>query len=113
MNYISLKEISEKDVGKEFYVIVQVRSIRQTSGPTVFELKDNSGVMRATAFSRAGERAFPKIIPGENIQALVNVKKRLNDIELEIVKYDKINQSVLTPVNLEKKPFLIHSENLE
>ncbi|MEM2139091.1 MAG: hypothetical protein QXM96_02975 [Candidatus Woesearchaeota archaeon] len=113
MNYIKIKDISKEHIGKEYFLIAQVKSIRQTSGPTIFDLKDNTGIIKATAFLRAGERAFPNLIIGNNIQAKIIVKERLNNIELEILSYEKINQEVLEKVNLEKKPFLIQSEKLE
>lgn len=99
-----ISEISKADIGKKFLISAQITSIRQSSGPTIFNLKDNSGLIKATGFIRAGERAFPNIVLGDNIQAEVIAKNRNDTIELEIRKYSKIQ-----PIN----KFLIKSENLE
>jgi archaea-specific RecJ-like exonuclease len=113
MENINIGDITEKKAGSEYYVIAKVKGIRQTSGPTVFELKDNTGHIKATAFIRAGERALPNLMIGDNIQAKVQVKKRMNDIELEILSFEKINQEIIKEINLQDKPFLIKSDNLE
>ncbi|MEM3373919.1 MAG: hypothetical protein QXE31_01735 [Candidatus Woesearchaeota archaeon] len=113
MDYIKIKEITKDKIGKEYFLIAQVKSIRQTSGPTIFDLKDNTGVIKATGFLKAGERAFPNLVIGNNIQAKILVKERLGNIEVELLNYEKINQNVIEKINLEKKPFLIKSEKLE
>ncbi|MBN2368167.1 hypothetical protein JXC34_04035 [Candidatus Woesearchaeota archaeon] len=113
MEVKSISEFADKDIGKEFFVIAQVMSIRQTSGPTLFDLKDNSGRIKATGFSRAGERAFPNLILGDNIQAKVMVKERTGKMELEILSFNKITEPVIKKPDLNSKQFMISSENLE
>lgn len=112
MNYKNIAEISNNDIGKEIYVLAQVKKIRETSGPTIFELRDNTGIINATAFKR-GERAFPNIVLGGNIQAKVRVKSRNDKLELEILRYDKINEQIVKTVDLKERSFLIKSDNLE
>lgn len=113
MNYIKIKDITRDNVGKEYFLIAQVKSIRQTSGPTVFDLKDNTGMIKATGFIKPGERAFPNLIIGDNIQAKIVVKERVNNIEVEILSYEKINENIIERPLLEKKSFLIKSDKLE
>lgn len=113
MEYRKIEEITNEDVGAEYFLLAQVRGIRQTTGPTVFDLKDNTGSIKATGFSRAGERAFPEINIGMNIQAKVQVKERNHNIELEIVNFEKINQEIIEKPNYDKRKFLINSERLE
>jgi RecJ-like exonuclease len=113
MDNITVKDVSEDKIGKEFYLLAQIRAIRQTSGPTVFELKDNTGTIKSTAFTRAGERAFPTLVAGNNIQAKVAVKKRGADLELEILGYEKINQEIIDNSAFEKRQFLVKSERMD
>ena len=60
MEHIDIKSISNRNVGKEYYIIALIKNIRQTTGPTVFELRDNTGMVKATAFSKAeSEKNLP------------------------------------------------------
>ncbi len=113
MDNITIKEISDGHVGKEFYIVAKIRAIRQTTGPTIFELKDNTDSIKSTAFTKAGERAFPELIIGNNLQARVAVKKRGMDLELELLSYEKINQEVVDNSAFMKRQFLAKSERMD
>ncbi len=119
-----IKNISEKDVGKSFRLMVKIESIYQTSGPTVFSLNDGTGRIRATAFNN-GKRAYPNFNVGDFIYVFGNVKKRNNVIELEIIKGGLLNDGQTSEVkeridkHVSKKimpvvdSFLVESDVLE
>lgn len=66
-----IREISEQDVGRISTFEVQVFDIQQTTGPTLFFFVDGTGKVTAKAFVGPGQRAFPKLNPGDVIHARV------------------------------------------
>lgn len=60
----------------------EITGVRQTSGPTVFELSDESGSVECAAFEEAGVRAYPSV-EVEDVVALEGEVERHNG-ELQI-----------------------------
>jgi predicted RNA-binding protein with RPS1 domain len=54
-------ESLEDRVGDTVRLEGTIASVRQTSGPTVFELEDETGIVDCAAFVEAGVRAYPDI----------------------------------------------------
>ncbi|NTV24447.1 MAG: hypothetical protein HGA85_08865, partial [Nanoarchaeota archaeon] len=92
-------------LGKRVTVTAHVKSVRQTSGPTVFHLSDDTGEIRAIGFSAAGERAFKEVMPGMKVQAECIVKERQGAVELELVSCIALKE--------EWQGFSIESESLQ
>jgi RecJ-like exonuclease len=61
----------------------EVVNIRQTSGPTVFTLKDETGTVDCAAFVEAGVRAYPDVIEGDIVRLGGEVQKRRGEIQVE------------------------------
>ncbi len=61
----------------------EVVSIRQTGGPTVFEIRDESGVVDAAAFVEAGVRAYPDVEVGDVVRIDGEVESRRGEIQVE------------------------------
>ena len=61
----------------------EVVSTRQTGGPTIFELRDESGVVDAAAFVEPGVRAYPEVEVGDAIRLDGEVERRRGDIQVE------------------------------
>lgn len=61
----------------------EVIGVRQTSGPTLFELRDESGTIECAAFEAAGVRAFPEIDVGDYVRLDGEVEYRHDDIQVE------------------------------
>ncbi|MDL0121664.1 MULTISPECIES: OB-fold nucleic acid binding domain-containing protein [Halobacterium] len=61
----------------------EITAARQTSGPTVFELTDETGAVDAAAFVEAGVRAYPEIEPGAVVQLTGTVERRRGDLQVE------------------------------
>ena len=53
--------IEELGVGDDVHVEGRIAQIKQTGGPTVFRIADETGIVSATAFREAGVRAFPAV----------------------------------------------------
>ena len=70
-------------VGDPVRVAGEVVEIRQTSGPTIFTLRDATGTIEAAAFDGAGVRAYPDVDVGAIVQIDGRVERRRGDLQLE------------------------------
>lgn len=66
-----IREISEQDIGRISLFEVQVIDVQQTTGPTLFFFGDGTGKVMAKAFVGPGQRAFPKLNPGDVIHVRI------------------------------------------
>jgi RecJ-like exonuclease len=70
-------------VGEDVRIEGEVVSVRQTSGPTVFELRDETGVVDCAAFKEAGVRAYPSIETGDVVRLDGEVRVRREELQVE------------------------------
>ncbi|MEF8774723.1 MAG: OB-fold nucleic acid binding domain-containing protein [Halobacteriales archaeon] len=70
-------------VGTRVAVAGEVVGIRQTGGPTVFELRDETGTVDVAAFAGAGERAHPAIEVDDVVRVVGEVELRRDEIQVE------------------------------
>ncbi|PSP58849.1 DNA-binding protein [Halobacteriales archaeon QH_7_66_36] len=70
-------------VGDDVRLEGEVVSVRQTSGPTVFELGDESGVVDCAAFVEAGVRAYPEIETGDIVRLDGEARVRRDELQVE------------------------------
>ena len=75
-------ELSDR-VGEEVRIEGEVVSARQTGGPTVFELRDETGVVDCAAFVEAGVRAYPEIEVGDVVRLDGEVEIRREELQVE------------------------------
>ena len=61
----------------------EVVSARQTGGPTVFEVRDETGVVDVAAFVEPGVRAYPEVEVGDAIRIDGEVERRRGEIQVE------------------------------
>ena len=76
-------ESLEDRVGDTVRLEGVVGSIRQTSGPTVFELSDETGTVDCAAFVEAGVRAYPEVEDGDIVRLDGEVRVRRGELQLE------------------------------
>jgi RecJ-like exonuclease len=79
------REIAELPdrVGELVRIEGEVVSARQTGGPTVFELRDETGVADCAAFVEAGVRAYPEVEVGDIVRLDGEVELRHDEIQVE------------------------------
>jgi len=70
-------------VGETVHVTGQVVQIKQTGGPTVFQIRTGSGVIPCTAFEEAGVRAYPAVELDDIVRATGEVETRDGTAQLE------------------------------
>jgi RecJ-like exonuclease len=70
-------------VGDDVRLEGEIVSARQTSGPTVFELRDESAVVDCAAFEEAGVRAYPQVESGDVVRLDGEVRVRRDELQVE------------------------------
>ncbi|MFC7201943.1 DHH family phosphoesterase [Haloferax namakaokahaiae] len=70
-------------VGDRVTVEGTITSARQTGGPTVFELRDETGVVDCAAFVEAGVRAYPEVDVDDNVRIVGEVERRRGELQIE------------------------------
>ncbi len=79
---VRIAELSGK-IGKTVAIEGEVAQIKQTSGPTIFTVVDETGTQNAAAFVEAGVRAFPEIELGNIVKIIGEVMRRNNQLQIE------------------------------
>jgi RecJ-like exonuclease len=70
-------------VGETVRIEGEIVSVRQTSGPTVFELRDETAVVDCAAFVEAGVRAYPDVEVGDIVRLDGEVRVRRDELQME------------------------------
>ncbi len=70
-------------VGETVRLEGEIVSVRQTSGPTVFELRDETAVADCAAFEEAGVRAYPEVEVGDVVRLDGEIRVRRDEIQVE------------------------------
>jgi RecJ-like exonuclease len=81
-NMVRISDLSEK-VGKTVAIEGEVAQIKQTSGPTIFTIVDESGTQNVAAFIEAGVRAFPEIELNNIVRVIGEVMLRNGQLQIE------------------------------
>jgi archaea-specific RecJ-like exonuclease len=83
MPSIRLSDIGQK-IGRTVMIEGEVAQIKQTSGPTIFTIVDESGTENAAAFIEAGVRAYPEVQLGDIVAVIGEVMQRNNQLQIEV-----------------------------
>jgi RecJ-like exonuclease len=70
-------------VGDDVTVEAVVADVYQTSGPTVFELRDETGTVDCAAFVEAGVRAYPEVEVDDVVRLVGEVELRRGELQVE------------------------------
>jgi RecJ-like exonuclease len=70
-------------VGDRVTLAAEVIGVRQTGGPTVFELRDETAVADVAAFDGAGVRAYPDVESGDTVRVVGEVEMRHDGLQVE------------------------------
>jgi RecJ-like exonuclease len=79
---VAIDELDAR-VGDPVRVEGEVASVRQTGGPTVFTLHDESGTVDCAAFEEAGVRAYPDVEQGAIVAIEGRVERHRDDLQIE------------------------------
>jgi RecJ-like exonuclease len=121
---VRLSDLGSK-VGKVVRIEGEIAQIKQTSGPTIFTLVDESGTENAAAFVEAGVRAYPEAELGDIVRIFGEVMKRNNQLQIEVSSlsiltgddaeevHERIEKALDIRSEPEDIPFLVESATLE
>ncbi|WP_440989404.1 OB-fold nucleic acid binding domain-containing protein [Haloarchaeobius baliensis] len=70
-------------IGQVVRIEGEIVSVRQTSGPTVFEIRDETGVVEVAAFEEAGVRAYPDVEVDDVVRLEGEVERHHDEVQLE------------------------------
>ncbi|MBP7067805.1 MAG: DHH family phosphoesterase [Methanothrix sp.] len=112
-------------VGKTVMIKGEVIQVKQTGGPTIFTLADDSGLVFCAAFERAGVRAYADIDSDMMVRVIGEVSLRNNQVQVEIksmkrlwggdasVVKDQIEKAIDLRAEPAQTEFLVKSEILD
>ena len=121
---VRIAELGNK-VGKTVAIEGEIAQIKQTSGPTIFTIVDETGTQNAAAFIEAGVRAFPEAELGNIVVVIGEVMMRNNQLQIEVDALTVLNEEEATTVRVriekaldvraepETIPLLVQSEVME
>jgi len=82
LTQVSVDSLPDR-VGETVRIEGVVESARQTSGPTVFEIRDETGAVECAAFEEAGVRAYPEIGVDDVVRLDGEIRERRGEIQVE------------------------------
>lgn len=77
-------------VGDDVRIEGEIVGARQTSGPTIFEVRDESATVDCAAFVEAGVRAYPEAETGDFVRLDGEVELRHNELQVETEDLTKL-----------------------
>jgi RecJ-like exonuclease len=80
---VNIADLSKK-VGKTVAIEGEIAQIKQTSGPTIFTVVDETGTQNAAAFVEAGVRAYPEAELDNIVKIIGEVMMRNNQLQIEV-----------------------------
>jgi archaea-specific RecJ-like exonuclease len=121
---VRIADLSTK-VGKTVAIEGEVAQIKQTSGPTIFTIVDETGTQNAAAFVEAGVRAYPEVELENIVKVIGEVMMRNNQLQIEVDAMTVLTgeDSIAVKIRIEKAldlrsepgdiPLLVKSEVME
>jgi RecJ-like exonuclease len=121
---VRIIDLPEK-LGKTVAIEGEIAQIKQTSGPTIFTIIDETGTQNGAAFIEAGVRAYPEAELGNMVKLIGEVMMRNGQLQIEVdglsiltdeeaevvrVRIEKALDARSEPENI---PLLVPSEVME
>lgn len=118
-------DITKKRSGELICLQGEVINVKQTGGPTIFLIADETGHVPCAGFTTAGQRSYAEIDGGMTVKAIgtVNIRDESVQIELASMKemdeeksrdlFEKIENAMDKKAKPHDIPFLIESETLD
>ena len=83
----------EENMGKVVKIFGQVLQIQQTSGPTIFIITDETGIVEIAAFQEAGVRAYPDIEIDDAIEVYGEINEHGGNVQVESKSISKLDET--------------------
>ncbi|OIB56706.1 DHH family phosphoesterase [Natrialba sp. SSL1] len=80
----------EGTIGEQIHLEGEVVQVKQTGGPTIFHVTDESGVVPCAAFEEAGVRAYPQVEVGDIVRVTGTPEHREGSVQIEVDGLSKL-----------------------
>jgi RecJ-like exonuclease len=67
----------------------EIVQVRQTAGPTIFQIRDETGVAPCAAFEEAGVRAYPEFAIGDLVTITGEAERHDGSVQVEVDSMDR------------------------
>ncbi|TKR25297.1 DHH family phosphoesterase [Natronomonas salsuginis] len=94
---VTIDELADR-TGDAVHVEGDIVQIKQTAGPTIFSVRDGTGVVPCAAFEEAGVRAYPAIELGDTVRATGGIETHDDAPQLEVDKLVRLRGEAKTEV---------------
>ncbi len=99
-------------IGRTVAIEGEIAQIKQTSGPTIFTIVDDTGTQNAAAFVEAGVRAYPEAEMGNIVRVIGEVMTRNGQLQIEVdalsvlsgEEADEVRDRIETALNARAEP---------
>ncbi|MFC6836163.1 DHH family phosphoesterase [Halomarina ordinaria] len=81
----------DEEVGSRVQLEGEILQIRQTGGPTIFQVRDATGVVPCAGFEEAGVRAYPEFDVGDLVRVVGEVERRNGSLQVEVDSMDPLD----------------------
>jgi RecJ-like exonuclease len=78
-------------VGEDVHLEGEVVQAKQTGGPTVFQVRDETGVVPCAAFESAGVRAYPEVGLDDIVHLEGRVETREESVQVEVDALERLD----------------------
>ena len=80
-------------VGERVHLHGEVAQIKQTGGPTIFHVRDETGVVPCAAFEEAGVRAYPALGVHDLVHVVGRIERREESIQVEAERIESLGDT--------------------
>lgn len=82
---------ADLEIGTTSHLEGEVVQIKQTGGPTIFQVRDGTGIVPCTAFEGAGVRSYPDVEVGDLVHVTGQVERRNGGRQVEVDELDVLD----------------------
>lgn len=86
-----IEDLSEDIIGRNIAINGEIIQIQQTSGPTIFTVRDETDITWAAAFNEPGVRMYPELEVDDVVEILGEVSLHNGKIQIESESIEKLD----------------------
>ena len=87
----NIEDLSEDIIGRNIAINGEIIQIQQTSGPTIFTVRDETDITWAAAFNEPGVRMYPELEVDDVVEILGEVSLHSGKIQIESESIEKLD----------------------
>lgn len=86
-----IEDLTEDKIGRNIAINGEIIQIQQTSGPTIFTVRDDTDITWAAAFNEPGVRMYPELEVDDVVEILGEVSLHSGKIQIESESIEKLD----------------------